>query len=669
MSPQTKPGVTRGFVGSVLVVVLAGFTALGVACTTTPADRTNGHKVLVLGIDGMDPDLLDGFMAEGKLPNFVRLAETGGYRRLATSIPPQSPVAWSSIITGLNPGSHGIFDFIHRDPETMLPYLSTSRVRPPSRTLTLGDWVIPLSSGSAELLRRGKAFWEVLSENGVPSTVFKMPANFPPAETEARTFAGMGTPDILGGYGTFSFYTDEPPYNADEIAGGRVYPVVVVNDRVDAEIVGPPNPFRTDQAPATAPFTVWLDAFEPAAKLDVQGNEFILAEGEWSDWIPVEFELIPYVQSVTGMSRFYLKRVRPEFELYVSPVNIDPVDPALPLSTPEEYSTELAASVGRFHTLGIAEDTKALTAGVLTDAEYLSQARAVFHDQLRVFEHEFERFESGLLFAYFSGLDQNAHMFWRATDPDHPAYDAEVGERYSDLLEQHYREMDAVLGRVLEQLDEDTTLIVLSDHGFAPYRRSFNLNNWLEDNGYLYLKDDSGGAGANIFAAGDWSRTRAYGLGLNGLYLNLRGRERDGIVEPGEAADSLLAEISAKLLAITDPLNGELVMTRVDRADEVYSGEYTAEAPDLLIGYNRGYRAGWRTILGEFSWDVLEDNTEPWSGDHCMDYRLVPGVVLSNRRIVAEAPTLTDIAPTLLAEFGIEKSEGMTGAALFGNSN
>ena len=642
---------------------------IGVACTTTHADRTNGHKVLVLGIDGMDPDLLDGFMAEGKLPNFARLTETGSYKRLTTSLPPQSPVAWSSIITGMEPGGHGIFDFIHRDPETMLPYLSTSRVEAPSRTVTLGNWVIPLSSGSAELLRRGKAFWEVLSENGVPSTVFKMPANFPPTVSEARTFAGMGTPDILGTYGTFSFYTDEPPYNADEIAGGRVYPVYVEDDRVDAEIVGPPNSFRKDQAPATVGFTVWLDAVEPAAKFDVQGNEFILAEGEWSDWIPLEFELIPYMQSVRGMSRFYLKRVRPEFELYVSPVNLDPAAPALPLSTPEGYSAELAEAVGRFHTLGIAEDTKALTAGVLTDGEYLSQARTVFDEQLRVFEYEMARFESGLLFAYFSGLDQNAHMFWRAMDPDHPAYEAEAAELYSDLLERYYREMDAVLGRVLDQIDDDTTLIILSDHGFAPYRRSFNLNNWLADNGYLYLKDDSAGADANLFVAADWSRTRVYGLGLNGLYLNLHGRERDGVVEPGAEADALLTEISARLLEIVDPKTGEAVMTRVDRADEVYSGEYSDEAPDLLIGYNRGYRAGWRTILGEFAWEVLEDNTEPWSGDHCMDYRLVPGVVLSNRKIVLEVPGLTNIAPTLLAEFGIEKAEGMTGAALFGDSN
>lgn len=383
------------------------------------------HKVVALGIDGMDPDLLRRFMEEGKLPHFATLAKMGDFRPLTTSIPPQSPVAWSNLITGLNPGEHGIFDFIHRDPATLLPYLSTSKIEAPERTLSVGSWVLPLSSGKARLLRHGKAFWEFLAERDIPATIFRIPANFPPVKSKARTFAGMGTPDMLGTYGTFSFYTDDPPYNADEIAGGRVYPVRVENSQVSAQLVGPPNTFKKGQPPATIDFTVWVDPVEAVAKITLQEREILLRVGEWSDWVPVKFELIPYLASVTGICRFYLKQTQPQFELYVSPINIDPSDPALPLSTPESYSRELWEEVGYFHTLGIAEDTKALSSGVLDEGEYLAQARVVLAEQLKIFEVEWRKFRSGFFFFYFSSLDQNTHMFWRALDEHHPAYDPE----------------------------------------------------------------------------------------------------------------------------------------------------------------------------------------------------------------------------------------------------
>lgn len=661
------PRPLRGILPWTCLVVGLSWLGAAFGCssggTTNPAAQTK--KVVVLGFDGMDPELLERWMQQGKLPHFAALAARGGMRRLSTSIPPQSPVAWSNLITGLDPGGHGVFDFIHRDPQTLLPYLSTSRVEPPSWTLRLGGWVLPLSRGQVSLLRKGKAFWEILGEHEVPSLVFRAPANFPPVAPKGRAFAGMGTPDMLGTYGTFFFYTDEPPYNADEIAGGRVYRVEVKNSKVAAQLVGPPNTFRKDQPAASVDFTVWLDPVEPVAKIVVQDDELLLQEGEWSEWVQVEFELIPYVQSVTGICRFYLKQVRPVFELYVSPINIDPSAPALPLSAPESYAREVWEEVGFFHTLGIAEDTKALTGGVLDDEEYLAQARTVFDEQREIFAWEWKRFQAGLFFFYFSSLDQNAHMFWRAMDARHPAYEPELGAKYSSVLEDYYREMDRVLGTVMEKVDADTTLLVLSDHGFAPYYWSFNLNNWLLDNGYLVLRDEAAGRDANLFTSVDWSRTRAYGLGLNGLYLNLRGREQKGIVEPGPEAEALLNELVGKLLGLKDPGTGLAPITRVDKAREVYTGPYLDEAPNLIVGYNRGYRAGWKTVLGQFSWEVLEENLEAWSGDHCIDSRLVPGVLLSNKRISAAAPALTDLAPTVLQEFGIEKPGNMVGVSVF----
>jgi len=278
---------------------------------------------------------------------------------------------------------------------------------------------------------------------------------------------------------------------------------------------------------------------------------------------------------------------------------------------------------------------------------------------------EFPKFHDGLFFFYFSSLDLNAHMMWRLIDPGHPAYDAELAAQYGSALEEFYEQIDQVLGEVMPKLDGGTTLLVLSDHGFAPYRRSFNLNTWLLTNGYIGLKQGASGDSAEPLADVDWSRTRAYGLGLNGLYLNLRGREREGIVEPGAQADALLEEIRQKLMLVRDPKDGSQVITRVDLAGEVYQGPYAHSGPDALIGYNRGYRAGWKTILGAFPPDVLEDNTNAWSGDHCIDFTKVPGVLLSNRKIEAQAPALTDIAPTILAEFGIAKTKDMLGRSVF----
>ena len=622
-------------------------------------------KLIILGIDGMDPQLLKKFMAEGKMPNFSVLSQKGSFRLLTTSIPPQSPVAWSNLITGMNAGGHGIFDFIHRDPKTFQLYFSTSKVEGPKHSFHIGSWVIPLGSGSAEQLRHGKAFWEILDEQGVPNYVYRMPANFPPIAAKGKTLSGMGTPDLRGTYGTFTFYTDDPTAVVGDIEGGEIVQVEVKNNRVATNLIGPDNTFRKNSPPAIEPFTVDVDPLEAVARIGLQHQQFVLKEGEWSGWVPVEFQLMPLIGNVRGICRFYLKQTHPRFQLYVSPINIDPENPALPISTPTSYSKDLAQQIGEFHTQGIAEDTKALTAGVLDDKEYLEQAHTVLAEHRRAFDVEFPKFHQGLFFFYFSSLDLNGHMMWRLTDPQHPAYDAALAAQYGTALEEFYEQIDQVLGEVLPKVDNNTTLLVLSDHGFAPYRHSFNLNTWLLNNGYITRKEGVSGDPNQPFSDVDWSRTRAYGLGLNGLYLNVRGREREGIVEPGAQADALLNEIRQKLVEVRDPKDGSQVITRIDFSSEVYQGPYARTGPDALVGYNRGYRAGWKTILGAFPAEVLEDNTNAWSGDHCMDFTKVPGILLSNRKIEAEAPALTDIAPTILSEFGIAKTKDMMGQSVF----
>ena len=613
----------------------------------------------------MDPQLLKQFVSEGKMPNFAKLMQQGSFRQLTTSIPPQSPVAWSNLITGMNAGGHGVFDFIHRDPKTMQLYFSASRVEGPKHVIHLGSWVIPRGGGTAEQLRQGTAFWQILDQHGIPNSVFRIPSNFPAVPAKGRTLSGMGTPDLRGTYGTFSFYTDDPTAAAGTVEGGQIIPVQVENWQVSTNLIGPDNTFRKGSPPALEPFTVSVDPLEAVARVALRDQEFVLREGEWSDWVRVEFRLIPWFASVKGMCRFYLKQTHPRFQLYVSPINIDPADPALPISTPKSYSRDLEDEAGEYYTQGIAEDTKALSDGVLDDQEYLEQARTVLAEHRRIFDQEFPKFHEGAFFFYFSSLDLNSHMFWRLMDPKHPEYDSGLAAQNGSAISDFYQQIDQVLGEVLPKLDDYTTLLVLSDHGFAPYYRSFNLNTWLLDNGYVKLKSDAAPDASEPLAGVDWSQTRAYGIGLNGLYLNLRGREREGIVEPGAEADAVIAEIKQKLLQVKDPKGAAPVVTRVDRASEVYRGAYAQSGPDLLVGYNRGYRAGWKTILGAFPPDEIEDNSNPWSGDHCMDYTLVPGVLLSNRKIAADSPALTDIAPTILAEFGIAKAPAMMGRSVF----
>ena len=630
------------------------------------ASRWRGHnKLIVLGIDGMDPQLLKRFIQEGKMPNFATLMRQGAFRELTTSVPPQSPVAWSNLITGMNAGGHGIFDFIHRDPKTMELYFSASRVEPPRHAIHLGSWVIPLGSGNADQLRKGKAFWQILDEHDVPNSIFRIPSNFPPVPAKGETLSGMGTPDLRGTYGTFSFYTDDPTAAPGAVEGGQVIPVQVENSQVTANLIGPDNTFRRGSPAATEQFRVAVDPMEPVARVAVQQHEFVLKEGEWSGWTPVEFHLVPFFTSVKGMCRFYLKQAHPRFQLYVSPMNIDPADPALPISTPSTYSRMLTDEAGEFHTQGIAEDTKALSDGVLDDKEYLEQARTVLAEHRRIFDSEFPKFHEGVFFFYFSSLDLNSHMMWRLMDPKHPGYDAALAAQNGSAIAEFYQQLDQVLGEVLPKLDDHTTLLVLSDHGFAPFYRSFNLNTWLRNNGYIKMKPETVADSGEPLAGVDWTQTRVYGLGLNGLYVNLRGRERNGAVQPGSEADALIKEIKERLLTVTDPKSGQRVITRVDIATEVYQGPYSQSGPDLLVGYNRGYRAGWKTILGGFPPDVLEDNTNAWSGDHCIDYTLVPGVLLSNRKIAAESPALSDIAATILGEFGIAKSGPMMGRSVF----
>ncbi len=639
-------------------------TGCGRSVIRTSGRKSTRRKMIILGFDGMDPVRLEAMMAQGKLPSFRRLRAEGGYRRLRTSLPPQSPVAWSNFITGMDPGGHGIFDFIHRTPQDYVPYLSTSRVEESKKTLELGSYVIPLAGGDIELLRKGKAFWQILEEHDIPATIIQIPSNFPPAATKQRTLSGMGTPDVLGTYGIFNFYTTEATQLKPDIGGGRVHMVRVEDNQVEAELPGPRNSFRKDRPETAIPFKVFLDPENPLAKIVIDDREFILKEGEWSEFQHVSFPLIP-TQSVRGICRFHLKQVRPQFKLYVSPVNLDPAAPALPISTPPGFSRELAGATGPFSTKGLPADTMAMDHGVLDDAEFLEQDEAVLQETLRLFEYELARFESGLWFHYFSSTDQRQHMFMRLTDPSHPSYDPAVAARLGDTIEKIYVRMDEVLGRVLAKADSNTVVMAMSDHGFTEFKRGFNLNSWLLQNGYMRIVDPFAREQAEFFSNTDWSGTRAYALGLNGLYVNLKGREGQGVVEAGNERNALIRELVQKLESVVDPETGEKVISKAYVSSEWYHGPMAAEAPDIIVGYNLGYRASWATPLGRMPLEILENNVQKWSGDHCTDPEFTPGILLTNRKVRIDRPALYDLTAAILGVFEIDPPPEMLGRNIF----
>jgi predicted AlkP superfamily phosphohydrolase/phosphomutase len=630
--------------------------------------------VIVLGIDGMDHGMLETFIAEGRLPNFARLAQEGDFSALETTMPPLSPVAWSTFITGMDPAGHGVFDFLQRDPETMDVVEPFYTFGPEGFSLDVGSWVLPLSGGDVELYRRGQAFWELLDDAGVDTTIFRMPVNFPPVETGGRTLTGMGTPDFIGGHGTYSYFTDYPPDDMTAMTG-HIEIVEVVNDRVEAELHGPPHPFKREPVnrggvgangeveyeypDLVAPFEVFVDPEAAVAKIVIQDTELVLNEGEWSDWVRVDFDAIPYVVGLSSIGRFYLQEVRPDFKLYVTPLQINPEQPHTPISGPEDWSEDLHDVLGPFYTQELPEETKAFSEGVFSGREFWEQSQFVYTERRRALDHVLDTFEDGLLFFYFGSVDQGSHMLFHFADTEHPMH--EPDELLRNGIRTLYEEMDEALGRVLDAVDDDTTLIVMSDHGFAPFYWGVNLNTWLLEQGYVTLKDPTLRGRFPMFVNVDWSRTRAYAFGMGGVYVNLRGREREGIVEPGAEYDRLLDELERDLLAMVDERTGANPISLIYQTRDQFAGPHLGEGPDIIVGYSRGYRYSWDGPLGEFGPDIIVDNDDEWSGDHTNDYRLVPGVLLTNQRISLEAPALHDLTVAVLDEFGVAPLPEMIG--------
>jgi predicted AlkP superfamily phosphohydrolase/phosphomutase len=653
-----------------IAVGAAGVAGAGVWLgSVRRVSRAAGKKVIVIGVDGMDPRLSESMMGEGLLPNLAKLRAAGGFSDLATSIPPQSPVAWANFINGAGPGSHGIFDFIHRHPhEQCRPFFSAAETLPGDggwevgeHNLQLDFWPFNHKPPHTTLRRQGVPFWNYLDEAGIPSTFYDLPSNYPPSPSRHghhRCICGMGTPDMLGTYGTYQFFAENGPAEPQNEGGGRSSKLIFENETARMQLIGPDNSMLRTPAPVHLDIVVHRDRDANAAVLQMQGKRIVLRAGEWSRWTQLEFELaapsfLPN-KTVTGICRFYLQEVAPNFRLYVSPININPANPAVPLSEPASFIRDVAGRIGPFYTAGFQEDHKARTNGIFNDDEFLRQATLVLEERLKLLEDAIQNYDDGVLFFYFSSSDLQSHMFWWTSGEQHPTRTAPEAARFHRHIRRLYQRLDQVIGDLYDRYGNHATIIVMSDHGFANFGRQFNLNSWLREFGYLNPRECT-----SIMSDVDWSQTAAYGLGINGLYLNLKGRERDGIVEPADA-EALLTELTIRLEAIED-FNGQKVIRSVYRADRVYHGN-TALAPDLIVGYHRGYRASWATCLGELTEDVLLPNDAAWSADHCVDALEVPGVLWCNRPIRAQSPSLVDVAPSILAEYGLATPPTMTGS-------
>jgi predicted AlkP superfamily phosphohydrolase/phosphomutase len=620
------------------------------------------NRLVILGLDGLEPTLAEKFMAEGKLPNLDRLKKEGTYARLRTTTPAISPVAWSSFMTGSEPSKHNIFDFLSRDPRTYLPDLSSARIGKPKRTLALGQYLIPLSKPEIRGLRKSVPFWKILGEKGIASTILRVPITFPPEKFRGHLLSGMCAPDLKGSQGTFAFFTED----ADKVRRHEGGVAVLVRRKgtvIRTEISGPENSMLKKPEDIRLSLTITIDREAGGAWLEVKGlKKFFLKEKTFSPWVQVVFK--PGLgMKIRGLCRFRIAALEPKFEMYMTPLNIDPEKPALPISHPFLYSVYLSKLLGRFITLGEANDTWALNEGALDERAFLELTYSNHAEWEAMFWNALSKTPRGMVVIVFETTDSIQHMFFRYLDKAHPALKAAPARMSAAVIEELYKKMDDLVGRVAAGLGEKGVLFVMSDHGFKSFRRGVNLNSWLHQNGYLTLAEGKKESG-EWFKDVDWDRTRAYALGLGGIYLNLRGREARGVVAPGAEAAALKAELGRRLTALKDGASGPAAITNVYDRDAVYSGPYKDNAPDLIIGYNEGYRASWDGVTGIVNAVVIEDNAKAWSGDHCIDPALVPGVLFSNLELKTAGPSIMDIAPTALELFGIAPPAHMDGRGL-----
>ncbi len=656
------PGAGFAFVSSFAVILLTLVSACFVLLTWPirwiirtirgrhALRRSRVRRVVIVGLDGQDPELTEKFMAEGILPNFAKLRDEGTFSRLGTTLLAESPVAWSGFQTGCNPGKHKIFDFLVPNRKSHLPELSSAQVSPSTRVLKVGKYRIPLGKPLIHLGRKSQPFWKVLGDHGVFSTILRVPITFPPEKFHGVLLSAMCVPDLQGSQGMFFYYSSDPE-DGKEISGGTKHPVERSGKTVKGIFHGPENTLIHQGGEMQVPFEVTLSNNGSSHELKIGKERYPLPLRQYTPYIRIEFKPGLGIK-VRGLARFYLIEAEPHFRLYMTPMNIDPDKPALPISHPFTYAMYLAKTQGPFATLGLAEDTNALKSRILDEEAFLQQTYDIHEERERMLFDALEKTRRGLVVCVFDITDRLQHMFFRYLDENHPGNRTRETEKHKDAIRDLYRKMDDMIGRIRAKLDGDTVLMVMSDHGFKGFKRCVNLNTWLYQNGFLAIKGERP-TGAEYFQDVDWSRTQAYAMGFGGIYLNLAGREARGIVQPGEEERQIKERIIAGLKELYDEQGGEHPLREVYDKYNVYSGPYVREAPDLMAGFRVGYRASVKNVTGGIADEIFEDNERDWSGDHNFNPPDVPGMFFCNKPIERDRPSILDIGPTVLDLFGV----------------
>jgi len=625
------------------------------------------RKVVILGLDGFDPKIAARLICEGKLPNCKALSESGTFQPLKTTMPSLSPSVWSSFMTGSDASFHSIYDFITRNPISYQPRLSSSEI---VRSFNMGIPLKNFQKISVRMLRKGTPFWKELGMCGLESTILRVPITFPPEPFSGRLLSGMCIPDLQGTQGTYSLYATED-YRQSPM-GGSFHKLAFSKCRAKTKIIGPPMSNSSHNKNTFITLRIKVVNYSTVI-LYIQGMKFRLNVGKQSDWIRLCFK--DGLSRVYGLVKFQLISVLPNVAIYMTPIQIDPEKAAMPISYPRYFSDYIAKQIGSFGTLGLMEDTTALNDGVLDERSFLAQAMDIFRERKAMFVKTVKRKRDDMTICVFDTSDRIQHMFWRDFQTSQTKRGNQDSPATSTIIDQMYIKMDRLIGETMKILSKKTLFLVISDHGFTSFMRGVNLNTWLYENGYLYLKNNVV-SNQEWLADIDWSRTKAYAIGLSGIFVNLQGRESGGIVDQGEQYNGLVAELKAKLeslqdLDATDDLLSEMKnkpIRRVVITQQSFRGPYRTDGPDLLIGYSEGYRCSWECAKGQLSEKVFCDNDKAWSGDHCVDPEIVPGVLFSNFNFRNTQPDIRDIAPTVFDVFGLTPHPTMQGTSLFSES-
>lgn len=734
---MTKNLSRRGFIAGTTAAITIGGAWTAYSQFQHIPVRQPKRKVVVLGFDGVDPRLCRDYMQKGLLPNLSALAQEGVFTELGTVNPSQSPVSWSSFAVGGDPGQHGVFDFLTRtskDP-TYFPNPESFVGQEEARFFA----GIPIRRPKAINKRGGKAFWDYAAEAGIKTALVLIPVTFPPPELpNGLAVSGLGVPDLCGTQATyFSLTSNESEISTGDATefGGVASLLVRSGDSYQGQLTGPYSPLwkqekarRTDlldrakeashkaglsaeqktesdsevkrleddlktftENPERLTIPIQIDPLPDGqrARVCIDEDAQDVEVGKWSGWFRVRFKVTRFI-SVYGICRVLLHSVAPDVRLYVSPIEIDPEKPVLPISYPHDYTQRLAGKIGLFKTRGWESDTAGLKEGAIDEKAFIEDTFLSMDQHTEMILDALDEDDWGLFVGVLSETDRTSHLMWRLIDPEHPMHDPDLVAKYGDTMERIYRKMDDVVGLVRAKIDLDhTDFYVISDHGFRPFRIGVNLNTWLSKNGAggsadhpfmklrlpanrKYQLQEILDASTDFFTTQvldpvtktskteyyvNWSETKAFALGLNSIFINLKGRETWGCV-PKSQYTAVCDEIIQGLERLIDPSNGRRVIHKVYRGTDLYHGPYanpdSVTFPDLVVGFEEGYRVDWQSTLGGISEEVLTPNRDKWSGDHCgIDPSLTSGILFHNGTLSVSDPKIIDFATTILDTLGV----------------